>query len=473
LYDVYIGRHSAKDRQNLEDEQAIGVDLATGNHDRQKSASEENTAANLKPWVSRGSAGSASKTGKGTFMSSESPARIEPCALESLPSPLSDAIVELVQSATVLGSRIHPRTGRGLANLVSIMNCYYSNLIEGHHTRPRDIERALADDLDAGPRRDLQVEARAHIRVQQEVDALFREGRLDEPASSDFVRQLHRNFYRGVPRTMLVVKANDGRDFVMIPGDFRTRPDQDVAVGRHQPPSSTEVNRFMDYFASRFQLGPLGAAQKIVAMAAAHHRFNYIHPFPDGNGRVSRLMSHAMALKAGIGAHGLWSISRGLARGLQGVVASSEYKQMMDATDSPRRGDTDGRGNLSEKALVDFVTWFIEVARDQVRFMTSLFEFDRLRGRLHQYVLGPLGLGEEARAVVDEVFLRGEIPRGEAPRITKLPERTAREVLSKVLKAGLLASETPKGDVSLRFSSDSAEFLFPRLFSDADLSAPR
>ncbi|WP_287429078.1 Fic family protein, partial [Sphingobium sp.] len=47
-------------------------------------------------------------------------------------------------------------------------------------------------------------------------------------------------------------------------------------------------------------------------LATAHHRFNWIHPFPDGNGRVSRLMSHAMALKAGIGAHGLWSVSRGL-----------------------------------------------------------------------------------------------------------------------------------------------------------------
>ena len=46
-------------------------------------------------------------------------------------------------------------------------------------------------------------------------------------------------------------------------------------------------------------------------------RLNYIHPFPEGNGRVSRLMSHAMAHTAGIGAHRLWSVSRGLARGLE------------------------------------------------------------------------------------------------------------------------------------------------------------
>jgi hypothetical protein len=47
---------------------------------------------------------------------------------------------------------------------------------------------------------------------------------------------------------------------------------------------------------------------------------------------------------------------------------------------------------------------------------------------------------------------------------TNPPERTARGVLSKLLKVGLLSSETPKGDVFLRCSSDAAQFLFPRLF---------
>ena len=80
----------------------------------------------------------------------------------------------------------------------------------------------------------------------------------------------------------------------------------------------------------------------------------------DGNGRVSRLMSHAMALKAGIGAHGLWSVSRGLARGLD---SRREYKTWMDRADTPRQGDPDGRGNLSRSALVDFTLWFLNPGR--------------------------------------------------------------------------------------------------------------
>jgi hypothetical protein len=51
----------------------------------------------------------------------ESPSRLEPCELESLPPALSDATVELVQTATRLGTRLHPRTAHGLAELVAVM----------------------------------------------------------------------------------------------------------------------------------------------------------------------------------------------------------------------------------------------------------------------------------------------------------------------------------------------------------------
>ena len=102
--------------------------------------------------------------------SPESPSRIEPCHLQDIPPSLSDAIVGLVGVAKDLGSRLDPKTAASLAELVSMMNCFYSNLIEGHHTRPKDIERALANDLDSGKRRNFQLEARAHIRVQHEID---------------------------------------------------------------------------------------------------------------------------------------------------------------------------------------------------------------------------------------------------------------------------------------------------------------
>ncbi|PYT21253.1 MAG: Fic family protein [Acidobacteria bacterium] len=387
--------------------------------------------------------------------------RIEPTRLENPPEAVADLVAELSASSAKLGGSLHPLTAANLAELVRIMNTYYSNLIEGHDTRPRDIERALAGEFDRDQgRRNLQIEAAAHVRVQSEIDHMAAEERLPEPASADFLRWLHREFYRDAPQPMLRVRGPE-REFIMEPGEWRSRPENDVAVGRHIPPSSQQVGKFMHYFADRYRIDRMGKAGRIIAMAAAHHRFNYIHPFPDGNGRVSRLMSHAMAWKADIAAHGLWSISRGLARGL---ASRGEYKEMMDLADTDRQGDFDGRGNLSERALIDFVDWFLRVAIDQVSFMSGLFDLDSLRNRLHTFVAQRDTLKSEAVRLLDETLVRGEIERGEASRITGQPERTARRVLNDLIKEGMLASITPKGPVSLRFPTHSLETLFPRLY---------
>jgi Fic family protein len=342
------------------------------------------------------------------------------------------------------------------------MNCYYSNLIEGHNTRPRDIERALSNDL-AGEseRRNLQLEARAHIRVQRAIDERYARGELGEPSSESFIRWLHEQFYADASAELLTIKDARGRPYRMQPGDFRGERRQDVAVGRHVPPSSAVVPAFMAYFHERFRFSALGPAARVSAIAIAHHRLNYIHPFPDGNGRVSRLMAHAMALQAGIGAHGLWSISRGLARGLGDA---SEYKRMMDLADSPREGALDGRGNLSLRALETFVTWFCDVMLDQLRFMTSLFQLEALGDRLELYVRRDLGLAPNAVKLCRALLLRGSMPRGDAGLVTELPDRTARQTLGRLIDAGLVGSVTPKGPVSLRFTSASADVLFPRLF---------
>jgi Fic family protein len=394
----------------------------------------------------------------------ETPQRIEPALLSHPSAELADVVAQLSADAAVLGRALHPLTAASLAHLVRVMNTYYSNLIEGHNTRPRDIERALAGALDADPeRRNLQLEATAHMRVQAEVDRLARLGELPPATSTTFIRWLHREFYREAPLEMLTVDGA-GRRFEMTPGEWRSDPAHDVAVGRHVPPASDRVDDFMTYFESRYRLQGPAKATRIIVMAAAHHRLNYIHPFADGNGRVSRLMSHALAYEAGIGAHGLWSLSRGLARGLD---SRGEYKRMMDHADTPRQGDLDGRGNLSERALADFVLWFLRVCLDQVSFMSGLFDIDNLAQRLRRYVSQHDTLKPETSRLLEEALVRGQFERGEITRITGLPERTSRRILADAIDAGLLASQTAKGPVSLRFPLEAQDVLFPRLFQES------
>lgn len=399
--------------------------------------------------------------------------QIEPARIEVLTGELPDLVAEISAKAEGLGKMLHPKTAANLAGLVRIMNTYYSNLIEGHNTRPRDIERALAG-VDDAENRDLISEAVAHYRVQEAIDAAADAGVLPDPADPEFIRQLHRDFYADASHAMLTI-ASEGHRFLMIPGEWRARAEEDVVVGRHVPPASECVPAFMAYFYTRFAFSPppgagltavgAGKAKRILAMATAHHRFNWIHPFPDGNGRVSRLMSHAMAQGAGIGAHGLWSVSRGLARGLDvGAAGRLEYKQHMAWADEPRQGDRDGRGNLSLKGLEVFTTWFLKTCLDQITYMADLFDLGQLSKRIERHVALSDGLVSESNWLLQEALVRGEFDRGEAERITRMPERSARRVLRDLTDAGLLASETPKGPVSLRFPADTLDTLFPRLY---------
>ncbi len=408
----------------------------------------------------------------------ESTFRIEPARLDEVPEAIADLVAELAAATAKLENALAPQTAQNLAAMVRIMNTYYSNLIEGNVTRPRDIETALgsgvksasempqtvqieAELAESGRANDLLIEAVAHVRVQAKIDEMAAGLRLPEPASEAFIKWLHEEFYLGASASMLEISGK-GRTFQMTPGVWRNVTGQDVAVGRHQPPASERVSDFMAYFSKRFQFFPMGKAARILAIPAAHHRFNYIHPFPDGNGRVSRLMSHAMAHFAGIGAHGLWSISRGLARGL---TSRNDYKRMMEYADSPRQGDVDGRGNLSQKALIEFTRWFLQVCLDQVSFMTGLFEIDTMATRLRRCVI-EAGIKTEGAMLLEEAFIRGQFERGDATRITGLPVRSARRILADLSGAGLLGSETPKAPVQLRFPMKYQDLLFPRLFTE-------
>ena len=98
--------------------------------------------------------------------------------------------------------------------------------------------------------------------------------------------------------------------------------------------------------------------------------------------------------------------------------------------------------------------------------MAGLFEIDALRRRLKNLVVRSETLKPGDSRLLEEALIRCEFERGFAARITRLPERTARRVLNDTINAGLLASRTPKGPVSLRFPESSLEILFPRLYPE-------
>src|SRR5262249_28155794 len=293
---------------------------------------------------------------------------------------LTDLAVELAQKAAGFRRSLPESLLASLADLVRAMNCYYSNLIEGHDTHPVDIERALKNHYSNDARkRDLQLEAKAHITVQERIDG---GGLRSRPATIDGIREIHRRFCEGLPDDFLWVEDRQTKDKVrVLPGELRHR---DVKVGTHVAVSPGAVPRFLSRFEEVY--GRLNKTDAILGAAAAHHRLLWIHPFLDGNGRVARLMSHAMLLET-LNTGGVWSVARGLARQVE------EYKKHLADCDSPRRNDLDGRGALSEEALARFVNFFISMCIDQVEFMEGLMQPDKLRTRILLWAEEEIRLG--------------------------------------------------------------------------------
>jgi len=362
------------------------------------------------------------------------------------------------------------QVSRELARLLRSMNSYYSNKIEGEHTTPLEIERALAQVFSGNEdKARLQRLAVAHIRTEQHL--------FEEPPSTaelytpEGVQRIHRHLFGQLDERdrvvhLIGVDGKPSESEVTIPGEIRKR---DVSVGRHIAPSHRALPAMLERWGTVYGAVRRGELQ-LVAAAAAHHRLVWIHPFSDGNGRAARL--HTLGVLQALDlTHGLWSPLRGLARG------ADAYAEKLANADMPRMGDLDGRGQRSERMLVAWIEHFLDVCLDQVQFMTRMLNLNDMQDRMgallaHEEKVVRRGLRMEALRPLHYLFAtQGELPRGEFASMTGLGERTATTLISKLIDAGFLVSDTPRGPVRLGIPMNSLRFLFPSLWPEAEADA--
>ncbi len=376
-------------------------------------------------------------------------------------APLLAQAHDLARAATQLaGLPIAPE----LRALLRGMNSYYSNRIEGQHARPHEIEQALRKDFSGN--KELAAKQRlavAHIEAEAEIERLYVG---DEGArnlySSHAVQELHRQLFARLPPGDLVTSEGEP----IVPGELRRR---EVRVGQHVAPGNASLAEFLARWAGFYGEVRRGEAS-LLAVAAAHHRLGWIHPFIDGNGRVMRLHTHAVLGALGY-TNGLWSPLRGFAR------STERYYAHLAGADSPRRGDLDGRGNLSEQALVAWIGYVLEVCLDQVRFMSGLLDIASMERRISACLVFEeetlrSGVRREALRPLHYLFLTGgELERGEFKAMTGLGERTAGAALAALIKRGLLRSNTPQGKVRFGVPLHALRFYFPALWPEAEADA--
>ena len=361
----------------------------------------------------------------------------------------------IIEASLKLQGSVHENTLVELKALLRSMNSYYSNLIEGQSTHPINIDRALHQNFSSKP--DVAKRQRialAHIGAETALEGFATdEGDI---LSSGFLIRSHKALYERLSEADRVTE--EGR--LVVPGQLRQ---EDVAVYRHHPPIWQAIPAFLkrgdETYAKSWGLDHL-----LIAIASAHHRWVWVHPFLDGNGRAARLQTHCALQKL---TGGLWSVNRGLAR------SKGKYYEHLSNADMPRHGDLDGRGNLSEKMLLSWCEFFLGICEDQVSFMTRMLDLKELKQRLAQLILvrseGNWGDGYRKEAILPlhHVLAVGSLSRGEFIQMTGLHERTGRKVLSQLLADGLLRSQSSRADVSIGLPLDALNILFPNLYPEA------
>ena len=375
--------------------------------------------------------------------------------------PLLARAHDLSRAATLLaGTRVPPE----LRSLLRSMNSYYTNRIEGQHTRPHEIDQALRKDFS----KDAKLAAKQRLAVAHIEAEVALEQRYagDDGAralySADAVRVMHRALFGRLPTRDL--RTDEGAP--IVPGQLRER---EVQVGQHVAPAFASVPAFLQRWSSYYGNVRRGEAA-LVAMACAHQRLGWVHPFVDGNGRVMRLHTHTLLSALGY-TGGLWSPLRGFAR------STERYYALLSDADSLRRGDLDGRGNLSEQALIAWADYVLEVCLDQVGFMTGMLDFETLMARLQaclvfEATVEKSGVRQESLRGLHYLFLSGEeMARGDFKAMLGMGDRAATDALGALVKRGLLKADSPQGKVRFGLPQHALRFLFPRLWPEAEADA--
>ncbi|KAF1022705.1 MAG: hypothetical protein GAK37_03335 [Pseudomonas sp.] len=378
------------------------------------------------------------------------------------PSPgFPASIVRTAESLSFRAGRLTgllpPHTATRIGGLMRITSSYYSNLIEGQFTEPATLP-ARVPRRDSKALRDL---AESHIGVQGLLERVLTRSKLEAPWEAFFspglVSHVHRRLFTGASDVDL--RLGDGR--LLVPGQLRDAAQRNVLVGDHAAPAWESVTPMLARLAQVYGRQP-DLTPRILAALAYHHRLAFVHPFEDGNGRVVRMMTHLQLMRLGL-VSPLWSLSRGLAR------KQDEYYRRLRAADQPRRGDLDGRGQLTQSGLCEFVEFMLQVCIDQMEYVEQAMSLVNLRTRLESVIgLEPRftgsGIKQEMAKAIHILLTQGEVSRADFKIFSGLHNRIASDQLTMLIQMGVVEAPSSKSrSVFPGLPVWFAQLIFPEL----------
>ncbi|MEM9242861.1 MAG: Fic family protein [Pseudomonadota bacterium] len=198
-------------------------------------------------------------------------------------SPLTDLIIELdhLRRRRLEGST-HPQVFFQLKRIFHTLESIGSARIEGNNTTVVEyIETQLEQQVHIP--QDMQ-----EIQNIEKATVFVEENIKDFPINRLFISEMHKRIVEGLSPT----KEGDKH-----PGTYR-KTNVKINNARHIPPDCATVDMYMNEL-FEFINRPDSSKYDLLKIAIAHHRFVWIHPFANGNGRTVRLFTYAMLVKYG------------------------------------------------------------------------------------------------------------------------------------------------------------------------------
>jgi len=301
-----------------------------------------------------------------------------------------------------------PERLNALRRVATIESIGSSTRIEGSKLTDREVEHLLANlQIHSFETRDEQ-EVAGYAKVMEAVLASW----ADIPITENHIKQLHRDLlsfsdkddhHRGAYKTMSNSVAAFNESGGQIGIVFETATPFDT------PRLMTELVAWLTEARSLGRLHPLLIIGVFIVV------FLEIHPFQDGNGRLSRVLTTILLLQAGYAYVPYSSLESVIERSKEGYYLALRQTQGTIRTATPN--------------WQPWLAFFLNALQRQKRHLASKVERERI-------VLAPLP--ELAVQIVEHARQHGRVTIGDMIRVTGASRNTLKEHFRRLVEQGHL-----------------------------------
>lgn len=244
------------------------------------------------------------------------------------------------------------------------------------------------------------------------------------PIDTLYIRELHKRSVSGLP-------LNEEGDHT--PGEFR-RSEVRIVNSAHKPPVYGDVPMLMEQMVAELDK-PRPPRYDLLKMALSHHRFVWIHPFTNGNGRTARLFTYALLVKYG------FALEAGRIANPASIFCATrdEYYRRLQAADlSTEVGDPSG--------LLDWCEYVLAGLKDEIEKIEKLMDYTFLTKKVLLPAIKNARHYDDITADEEQVLMLAlkteEIKAADANQLLGKSDRAGARMMEALRKKGMLAGET-------------------------------